>query len=193
MIDEAKVTSALGVYQKCLEGRESAEANVQESLAQLRGAAESATFVLKGQWYQVRERKGRLYLCELDGKPKGRPKKTPEQKERDRIERERRRAEAAEAVRLEEEHEGGSGEGTLAEIFAAEEADQASAASASDPGRAPDRGDDAGELGSPKDGLVGPVIHADFGGNLRDEESGEHEIPIESDEEGPSLGEEEEE
>jgi len=98
LMDEAKVTSALAVYSKCVEGRARAEANVQESLAQLRGAAETSTFELNGQWYQIRERKGKLYLCELDGKPKGRPKKTPEQRERDRLEREQQKANASEAA-----------------------------------------------------------------------------------------------
>jgi hypothetical protein len=152
MLDETKVTAALGVYLKCLQRRERAEDNVQEALAQLRGAAETSTFELKEQWYQIRERKGRLYLCELDGKPKGRPKKTPEQKDRDRIERERAKA-------LESRGAG-------------------------------DRGDDAGEPGSSEGGNPGAAVLPFPGRDLP--ESGEHEIPIESDEEGPSLGDEEE-
>ena len=167
MSDEAKVTSALDVYLKCLQGQTKAEDNVQKSLAQLRGAAGAATFELKNQWYQVRERKGRLYLCELDGKPKGRPKKTPEQKEHDRIERERRRAEAE----AEEE-----GEPTLP-CYSEHPQDDRDAAD----GRDTNRGEDAaGKTGG----------GGEEGANAADERGGEESSSATKDEsDGSSTGE----
>lgn len=103
MVDVAKVSSAMDVYLGCLKGRETAEDSVQKALTQLRSVAGSSTFQLPdGSWYQIRERKGKLYLCELDGKPKGRPKKTTEQKAHDKAERE---AKAATTLRLVKDEE----------------------------------------------------------------------------------------
>ena len=143
-MDEAKVAAALGTYKQCLQGQGQAETSTQESLTQLRKAIETSTFEHAGQWYQIRERKGRLYLCELDCKPKGRPKKTPEQRERDR-----------------EERSMGSGRADVA-----------------------------------IPGAGAAVVHSDSSGDLgpnhENSPSGGHETLQKSDEEGPSLGEENE-
>lgn len=75
MADQEKVTKALEIYQKTEAARDQAEENMQKALAQLRETAGQSTFEVAGQYYQIRERKGVLYLCKLDGPPKGRPKK----------------------------------------------------------------------------------------------------------------------
>jgi len=60
--------------------RAAATAKVTAALEALKAAAGGATFTLEGQHYQIRTRNGRTYLCELVGPPKGRPKKTEEEK-----------------------------------------------------------------------------------------------------------------
>lgn len=172
---EVKITSALDVYQKCLERQTVAEANVQKSLVQLHEVAETSTFELRGQWYQMRKRKGRLYLCKLDGKPKGRPKKTLEQKEHDRAEREQRRAEAEPGNRLEETDKGSGNESEDNDVEADAKADGRENAEENDEG-SPSHGDggdrehDAGEPGSSEAGDPGTSVPSDPGGDFRSEE-----------------------
>lgn len=74
MTDENKISQALDIFNKTVEAHVAAESNMQKALVQLRDIA-GKTFNLQGKFYQIRERKGNLYMCELDGPPKGRPKK----------------------------------------------------------------------------------------------------------------------
>lgn len=69
---------ALQVYNSTLEQLERSEDNVQKALEQLRRFAGSSTFNIDGKFYQLRKRKNSYYLCELSGKPKGRPKREVE-------------------------------------------------------------------------------------------------------------------
>lgn len=74
MTDDNKISQALGIFRKTEEALDAAESNVQKALVQLRDIA-GKTFNLESNYFQIRERKGNLYMCELDGPPKGRPKK----------------------------------------------------------------------------------------------------------------------
>jgi len=73
-MDEAKVRKAFEIATNTVAKFKQAETNVQLSLRQLKDVAESPTFTLDGTFYQIRERKGVMYLCTLKGKPLGRPK-----------------------------------------------------------------------------------------------------------------------
>lgn len=65
---------ALQVYNATLEQLEKSEDNVQKALEQLKRFAGASTFNIEGKFYQLRKRKNSYYLCELSGKPRGRPK-----------------------------------------------------------------------------------------------------------------------
>jgi hypothetical protein len=163
-MSETKIASALRNYRECLVGRDKAEESVQESLGQLREVVGISTFELSEQWYQIRERKGRLYLCELDGKPKGRPKKTVEQKAHDKAEREQRRA-----SELEEDAAGSTGEDVYYD-----EATEAPIA-----GGSGDGGDGSADVGGSASGANGAAVSSHASGDLRrGEASGEYKIPV---------------
>lgn len=70
---EANVKKALLQYNKTMDALEAAEAAVQTALQNIKDVAGSATVHVDTQYFQIRERRGKLYLCELNGKPKGRP------------------------------------------------------------------------------------------------------------------------
>lgn len=53
---------------------ENTENQVEAALEKLKTVAGSPTFVIAEQYYQIRKRSERLYLCKLVGPPKGRPK-----------------------------------------------------------------------------------------------------------------------
>lgn len=78
----AEIKSALVSYNSAMDALEDAEKSVQVALQNIKTVAKVATIEVDGQFFQVRERRGKLYLCELNGKPKGRPvgskKKRPE-------------------------------------------------------------------------------------------------------------------
>lgn len=80
-MDQAKLEQALAVYDRAIEAVEKAEDNLQLALQQVRKFAEKPTFCVQGQHYQLRERKGRIYMCVLEGPPKGRPRKSKAEKE----------------------------------------------------------------------------------------------------------------
>ena len=93
-MEQDKLAQSLDVYEKALDSADRAEDNLQRSLTQIKKFAAKSTFEVKGQYYQVRERKGRLYMCNLDGPPKGRPKKTPEEKAAAALQRAEKKAAA---------------------------------------------------------------------------------------------------
>ena len=68
------IKSALVQYNNAMDVLEMAEKAVQEALLHIKTAANASTVEVEGQFFQVRERKDKLYLCELSGKPRGRPK-----------------------------------------------------------------------------------------------------------------------
>ncbi len=76
------VRQALQQYNLAMDTLEKAESAVQEALKVVKSCAQSATVNVDGQFFQVRERKDKLYLCELNGKPKGRPKGSKNSKPR---------------------------------------------------------------------------------------------------------------
>jgi hypothetical protein len=76
-MDIEKVTKALEIYRKTIEASTKAEQNVQAALGQLKTLAGGSTFSLAEKFFQIRERNGKMYLCELKEKPKGRPKRAP--------------------------------------------------------------------------------------------------------------------
>jgi hypothetical protein len=65
---------ALTKYNSAMDALEEAETAVQTALMYVKNAAGSATIDVAGQFFQVRKRKDKFYLCELTGKPRGRPK-----------------------------------------------------------------------------------------------------------------------
>lgn len=67
------IKDALVQYNKAMGQLETAEKAVQESLKNIRETAKTSTIDVDGQFFQVRERREKLYLCELSGKPRGRP------------------------------------------------------------------------------------------------------------------------
>lgn len=69
------VSAKLQEYNLAVEQEELATQRVMDVLIELKTAAGGSTFAVGGQYYQVRNRKGKTYLCELSGPPKGRPKK----------------------------------------------------------------------------------------------------------------------
>jgi hypothetical protein len=69
------VQTMLDEYRAALQRETAASNNVMEVLIKLKQAAGGSTFAVDGQYYQIRNRKGKTYLCELSGPPKGRPKK----------------------------------------------------------------------------------------------------------------------
>jgi hypothetical protein len=79
----AEIKSALIQYNRAMDALEEAEKAVQAALHNIKEVAKVATIEVDGQFFQVRERREKLYLCELNGKPKGRPlgskKKKPEE------------------------------------------------------------------------------------------------------------------
>jgi hypothetical protein len=68
------IKSALLQYNTAMDALEAAEKAVQEALLAIKTVANASTVDVEGQFFQVRERKDKLYLCELNGKPRGRPK-----------------------------------------------------------------------------------------------------------------------
>lgn len=68
------IKAALLQYNTAMDKLENAEQEVQTALAAIRATSGSSTVSVEGQFFQVRERKDKLYLCELTGKPRGRPK-----------------------------------------------------------------------------------------------------------------------
>lgn len=68
------IKTALTQYNNAMDGLEAAETAVQDALRCVKAAAGSATIDVAGQFFQVRKRKDKFYLCELTGKPRGRPK-----------------------------------------------------------------------------------------------------------------------
>lgn len=68
------IKTALTQYNNAMDGLEAAETAVQDALRCVKDAAGSATIDVAGQFFQVRKRKDKFYLCELTGKPRGRPK-----------------------------------------------------------------------------------------------------------------------
>lgn len=68
------IKAALTQYNNAMDGLEAAETAVQDALRCVKDAAGSATIDVAGQFFQVRKRKDKFYLCELTGKPRGRPK-----------------------------------------------------------------------------------------------------------------------
>ena len=71
----ADIASKLTDYYSALKAEELASKQVMATLDALKDAAGSSTFIHDGQHYQIRKRKDKTYLCELQGPPKGRPKK----------------------------------------------------------------------------------------------------------------------
>ncbi len=71
------VVEALQKYNEAMGALESAEDAVQAALQHIRDAAGSATIEVSGEYFQIRKRKDKLYLCEFNGKPKGRPAGIP--------------------------------------------------------------------------------------------------------------------
>jgi hypothetical protein len=67
------VRQALVEYNAAMEHLDVAERRVQDALKAIKTCANGATVNVDGQFFQVRERKDKLYLCELSGKPRGRP------------------------------------------------------------------------------------------------------------------------
>lgn len=67
------IKAALVQYNTAMDALENAEKNVQLALQTIKTAAGSSTVNVEGQFFQVRERREKLYLCELSGKPRGRP------------------------------------------------------------------------------------------------------------------------
>lgn len=76
------VTQAFVEYNKAMDDLEKAEQGVQAALANIKNSANSSTIEMDGQYFQVRERREKLYLCELSGKPRGRPKGSKNSKPR---------------------------------------------------------------------------------------------------------------
>jgi len=76
------IKAALIQYNAAIEDLEAAELKVQVALAAIKVASGSATVNVSGQFFQVRDRKDKLYLCELTGKPRGRPKGSKNSKPR---------------------------------------------------------------------------------------------------------------
>jgi malic enzyme len=68
------IKTALTQYNNAMDALEAAETAVQDALMCVKNAAGSATIDVAGQFFQVRKRKDKFYLCELTGKPRGRPK-----------------------------------------------------------------------------------------------------------------------
>jgi len=68
------IKTALTQYNNAMDALEEAETRVQTALMYVKNAAGSATIDVAGQFFQVRKRKDKFYLCELTGKPRGRPK-----------------------------------------------------------------------------------------------------------------------
>lgn len=68
------IKTALTQYNNAMDALEEAETRVQDTLKCVKEAAGSATIDVGGQFFQVRKRKDKFYLCELTGKPRGRPK-----------------------------------------------------------------------------------------------------------------------
>lgn len=73
-MDDAKLKKAFEIATSTVAKAKQAETNVQLALRQLKDIAESPTFTIDDVYYQIRERKGVMYLCTLKGKPLGRPK-----------------------------------------------------------------------------------------------------------------------
>jgi hypothetical protein len=73
-MDDAKLKKAFEIATNTVAKAAQAETNVQLALRQLKDIAESPTFIIDDVYYQIRERKGVMYLCTLKGKPLGRPK-----------------------------------------------------------------------------------------------------------------------
>lgn len=69
----SEIKAALILYNEAIESLEMAEQQVQIALQNIKTVAGTATIVVDSQYFQVRERRKKLYLCELNGKPKGRP------------------------------------------------------------------------------------------------------------------------
>jgi hypothetical protein len=68
------IKTSLTQYNNAMDALEAAEAAVQTALMGVKDVAGSATIDVAGQFFQVRKRKDKFYLCELTGKPRGRPK-----------------------------------------------------------------------------------------------------------------------
>lgn len=76
------IKAALLQYNAAMDKLETAEQEVQTALAAIKATSGSSTVSVEGQFFQVRERKDKLYLCELTGKPRGRPKGSKNRKPR---------------------------------------------------------------------------------------------------------------
>lgn len=68
-----EIKAALIQYNTSMDELERAEKAVQSALQNIKVTAGSSTIEVDGQFFQVRERGAKLYLCELSGKPRGRP------------------------------------------------------------------------------------------------------------------------
>jgi len=74
MSNAAAVQTKLDEYLALEKHLSAVEEKMEKTLEELKTVANSPTFNLSGQYFQVRKRNGHLYLCRLDGPPKGRPR-----------------------------------------------------------------------------------------------------------------------
>lgn len=80
------IKTALIQYNTAMDALEVAEKSVQDALLLIKSASTSSTIQVEGQFFQVRARAGKMYLCELNGRPRGRPKGSVNKKTRQRKE-----------------------------------------------------------------------------------------------------------
>jgi hypothetical protein len=72
---DPKVLTAFNELRRAEAALEQAKANFDNQIRNLRTVSGRSTFCFDGQFFQIRERKGQVYLCVLDGKPQGRKPK----------------------------------------------------------------------------------------------------------------------
>ena len=68
------IITALNEYNNAMDVLDNAEQAVQGALANIKANSNGSTVSVEGKFFQVRARKEKLYLCELTGRPRGRPK-----------------------------------------------------------------------------------------------------------------------
>jgi hypothetical protein len=75
-VDPAKIAAAFAVVESTALALDTARQANQLALKELKNTTHTSTFNVEGAYYQIRERTGTgMYLCKLEGPPKGRGKK----------------------------------------------------------------------------------------------------------------------